>query len=148
MARERRTDADRRARQAERLGRILRVLRLISGRGGPWDAAAIAKELEVSERTVFRDLACLEAANFGVFFDEQAGGYRIRPGFELGTAGDTQPPPSAGPEELADASFNAARQLLSGTQHLVDLLDRLRNALRPRDEPPAAPPPHRRRPSS
>ena len=39
-----RTDAERRARQCERLSRLLRVLRLILG-PGRWDAESIAREL-------------------------------------------------------------------------------------------------------
>jgi HTH domain len=46
-----RPDRDRRLRQADRLGRILNVLRLIQSRG-KWNAKSIASELEVTERTV------------------------------------------------------------------------------------------------
>lgn len=49
------SDRDHRARQAERLARILSGLRLIQS-GGQWNARAIAQELEVTERTVYRDL--------------------------------------------------------------------------------------------
>ena len=57
----RRPDSERRLRQAARLARILRVLGMIHGRAryGPREIAA---ELEVSERTVFRDLNVLELA--------------------------------------------------------------------------------------
>ena len=47
MAKQKRTDAERRARQCERIGRVLRVLQLVLSKGSPWDAKAIATELEV-----------------------------------------------------------------------------------------------------
>lgn len=47
-----RTDADRRVRQSDRLARVLRVLQLIQS-PGPWTAQSIAKELECSERTIY-----------------------------------------------------------------------------------------------
>ena len=60
MARKR-TDAERRVRQTDRLARVLRVLELIQGTG-PTTAHSIARELECSERTVYRDLQTLAAA--------------------------------------------------------------------------------------
>ena len=56
-----RPDRDRRVRQADRLARILSVLRLIQGRG-QWHPKTIAHELEVSELTVYRDLEVLKFA--------------------------------------------------------------------------------------
>ena len=50
-----RPDRDRRGRQAERLARILSVLRLIQGRSR-WTAEAIAQEVGCGVRTVYRDL--------------------------------------------------------------------------------------------
>lgn len=72
-----RPDRDRRVRQADRLGRILRVLRLIQGKGR-WNAQAIAQELEVTERTIYRDLKALEFAGVPWYFDHAEQSYRIR----------------------------------------------------------------------
>src|SRR5947209_1883065 len=55
------SDADRRIRQADRLARVLRVLQLLQSRGN-WNVPSIASELEVSTRTVWRDLKVLEFA--------------------------------------------------------------------------------------
>jgi predicted DNA-binding transcriptional regulator YafY len=67
------------------VSRIYRILRLItllqSGRG--WSATELARELEVSRRTVFRDLNTLEMARIPYFFDPETGGYRITRNFFL-----------------------------------------------------------------
>lgn len=77
-----RTDAERRARQCERLSRLIRVLRLITG-PGRWDAAGIAKELECSPRTVHRILQVLSMGGVPWFFDQECQAYKVRPGFRF-----------------------------------------------------------------
>jgi predicted DNA-binding transcriptional regulator YafY len=71
------TDSDRRVRQADRLARILKVLGLIQSHG-QWNAQAIAAELEVTERTVYRDLQALNFAGVPWFYDDAAKSYRVR----------------------------------------------------------------------
>jgi predicted DNA-binding transcriptional regulator YafY len=78
----RRSDSDRRTRQAARFARVLRVLELIQGRGR-YGVKAIAAELECSERTIFRDLAVLELAGVPWYYDETDQSYRIRPGYNF-----------------------------------------------------------------
>jgi hypothetical protein len=80
------SDRDRRARQADRLARILSVLRLIQSRG-QWNAKAIARELEVTERTVYRDLQALEFAGVPYYFDEDAQSYRVRSDYRFPGSG-------------------------------------------------------------
>lgn len=80
--RPRRSDSDRRLRQASRLARILRVLEMIQGRAR-YGAKEIAAELEVSERTIFRDLVVLELAGVPWFYDEEDRRYRVRPGYNF-----------------------------------------------------------------
>ncbi len=80
--RPKRSDSDRRLRQAARFARVLRVLELIQGRSR-YGVKDIAAELECSERTIFRDLAVLELAGVPWFYDEAEQSYRIRPGYNF-----------------------------------------------------------------
>ena len=77
-----RTDAERRVRQCERLGRLLQTLHLIMGKGR-WDADGLAEEIECSRRTVYRLLQTLSMAGVPWFFDESCRAYRVRPGFKF-----------------------------------------------------------------
>lgn len=67
------------------VSRVYRILRLItllqSGRSFTPDELAL--ELEVSRRTVFRDLNMLEMARIPYYFDDTTGGYRISEHFFL-----------------------------------------------------------------
>jgi len=71
-----RPDAERRLRQASRLARQLRILERIQGKGH-WTAANLAAELEVEERTIYRDLNALELAGVSYQFDEHDRCYRL-----------------------------------------------------------------------
>lgn len=65
-------------RRADRLFRIVQMLR----GGRLFTAARLAERLEVSERTIYRDIADLQAS--GVPIDGEAGvGYLMREGFDL-----------------------------------------------------------------
>jgi len=88
----RRPDSDRRLRQASRFARILRVLEMIQGRAR-YGVKEIAAELEVSERTIFRDLNVLELAGVPWFHDQDDQRYRVRPGYNF-------PAMNLGDEEL------------------------------------------------
>ncbi len=79
---QRRTDAERRARQSERLSRLFRVFRCIMG-AGRWDAEALARELEVSPRTIHRLMQTLSMAGVPWYFCKDNHCYRVRPGFRF-----------------------------------------------------------------
>src|ERR1700730_11430040 len=62
--------------------RLLRLLQAMRGRRRPVTAAMLAAELEVSERTIYRDVAYLMAQ--GAPIEGEAGvGYILRPGLFL-----------------------------------------------------------------
>jgi len=65
-----------------RVYRLLRLITLLQGRQG-YTANELAEELQVSRRTVFRDLNMLEMAHIPYYFDPERGGYRISEHFFL-----------------------------------------------------------------
>ncbi len=65
-----------------RIYRLLRLITLLQSRRG-YSADDLARELEVSRRTVFRDLNMLELAHIPYYFDPDTGGYRISRHFFL-----------------------------------------------------------------
>ena len=69
-----RRDADRRLRQAVRFARILKLLELLQGRDRH-DTVSLAKELEVSRRTVLRGIDVLRLAGVGLVYDPLKKGY-------------------------------------------------------------------------
>ncbi|MFW6062005.1 MAG: helix-turn-helix transcriptional regulator [Planctomycetota bacterium] len=68
-----------------KISRIHRLLRLVTllQNGGNYTADELAEQLEVSRRTVFRDLNMLELAHVPYYYDTQAGSYRISRHFWL-----------------------------------------------------------------
>jgi predicted DNA-binding transcriptional regulator YafY len=75
-----------------RADRLLRLVQLLRRYRAPVSAAALAQELEVSVRSIYRDVETLRAQGAGI--EGEAGvGYVLRPGFLL-------PPLMFGDEEL------------------------------------------------
>lgn len=119
MAKKKRTDADRRVRQCERLGRLLRLLHLIMGKGR-WDATTLAEELDCSRRTVFRLLQTLSMAGVPWYFDESSRSYRVRPGYKFpGLEGITS---IGGKSVETDSLAAAAQQLLQDGERFMESL--------------------------
>lgn len=131
-----RTDADRRVRQSDRLARVLRVLQLIQGTG-PWTAPSIAKELECSERTVYRDLQTLAVAGIPWYFDDYQQSYRLRDGYkgifpnlQTKPKAENQGHPSAeDARSIAALARETAQRLLVEAEGVVQALDRLSKAI-------------------
>lgn len=106
-----RTDAERRLRQCDRLSRLIRTLRCIMG-PGRWDTEALARELEVSHRTVHRIMQTLEMSGVPWYFCKESKCYRLRPGFKF-------PPLESGASPSEDAPSLNSKVLLTQTQRMI-----------------------------
>ena len=72
--------------------RFFEIIQILRQAQNPVTAEALAEHLEVSVRTIYRDIASLQASRLPI--DGQAGiGYMLRSNFEL-------PPLSFAPEEI------------------------------------------------
>jgi short-subunit dehydrogenase len=65
-----------------RADRLLQIIQILRRSNGPTTAQALATELEVVPRTIYRDIAALQASRVPI--DGEAGfGYMLRPGYDL-----------------------------------------------------------------
>lgn len=104
-------------RRADRLFQIV----LLLGRGRVVTAGALAERLQVSVRTVYRDIQDLAAS--GVPIDGEAGiGYRLRYGYQV-------PPMMFDEEELQALAFGAEVARTWGDRSLGDAADRILNKI-------------------
>ena len=133
-------------RRADRLFRLVQTLR----GGRLWTAARLAEAMEVSERTVYRDIADLQAS--GVPIDGEAGvGYLMRSGYDL-------PPLMFTQEEIValvlgarlvvaaggTGMASAACEALSKIESALPRAEAVRDALERFRAPPVAIAPHER----
>lgn len=102
-----------------RASRLLSLLWLLKS-GRTWSAAQVAAELEVSVRTVLRDVEALSAAGVPVYCERgRAGGLRLLPGFRTDVGALTQTEARALLSAVAAPSVDA-----------LGLADELASALR------------------
>ncbi len=134
-----RTHRDGSARATAWPGWVLRLLQLIQGSGN-WNAQTISRELDCSERTVYRDLQTLSAAGIPWYFDDFSQSYKLREGYRVRFP---RPPPKHAPEQdarqgppstddarsIATLAREAAQRLLVEAEGVVQALDRLTRAI-------------------
>lgn len=116
-----RRDADRRSRQCAKFARLIRIARLVIG-NGRWGPEDLAREIECSQRTIFRDVEILSAAGIPIFFDKSVQAYRVAEGFRFSGLDPKQVDPDdpASPA-LHDLLVNARRLLRDGEAFLGNL---------------------------
>ena len=127
-----RSEEDRRARQAVRLANVMRIQELLLGRGR-WNVKSLAAEMECSEKTIYRYMGVLELAGVPWYYDSHNRCYHVRPGFKfpalnlspdelLGQAAATTIAKAAGLDAGADAQPTTRKIAAASSQEVADLL--------------------------
>ena len=127
-----RSEEDRRARQAVRLANVMRLRELLLGRG-KFNVKGLAAELECSEKTVHRYLEVLEIAAVPWYYDKREKCYRVLPGYKfpvvnltpdelLLQAAATAVTKAAGLDAGADAKPTTRKIAAVSSQEVADLL--------------------------
>jgi len=123
-----RPDTERRVRQCAKFARLIRIARLVTG-NGRWGPDDLAREIECSTRTVFRDIETLATAGIPVWFDKTTQAYCVQPGFRFSKLDpanvnvcDTASPP------VHDLLVQA-RRVLREVEGLMTALRQLRDQL-------------------
>ena len=120
-----RTDAERRVRQGERLSRLLRTIHCIMG-PGRWDADSLARELEVSPRTIHRIMQTLSMANVPWYFCKEDGCYRVRSGYRFpGVEENDRSSTVTDPAAIKRAVDSLIRELARATETLTRVSEEL-----------------------
>lgn len=119
-----RPDPERRLRQADRLARLLRLLRCLAG-SGRWDANSLAEELGCSRRTVHRFMQTLELSGIPWYFDKKIQAYRLPPSFRFPGLGEINERSASTPKATEMKYLKSTtKQLIAHTeQHLKMLRD-------------------------
>src|SRR4051794_32881415 len=68
--------------EMRRTSRLFEIIQLLRSAKQPLTAAALAETLEVTKRTVYRDVASLQAMSVPIY-GEAGVGYVMRPGYDL-----------------------------------------------------------------
>lgn len=100
-----------------RSDRMFEIIQVFRGASGPVTADSLAEVLEVTPRTVYRDIAALQAQRVPI--EGEAGvGYIMRPGFDL-------PPLMFTPDEIEAVAVGLAMLRRTGDAGLLNAADRV-----------------------
>lgn len=123
MGKERR-DADSRSRQCAKFARLIRVARLVTG-NGRWGPGDLAREVECSQRTIFRDIEILSAAGIPVYFDKSIQTYRVTEGFRFSNLDPARVETCDTANPVVHELLVTARRVLKEAEGFLDSLRRL-----------------------
>lgn len=123
MAKER-TDADRRSRQCARFARLIRIARLLMG-NGRWGPEDLAREIECSTRTIFRDVEILTVSGMPITYDKNVKAYRVREGFRFGGIDPLKVHASDSADPAVHDLLVTARRVLKEAEAFLETLRRL-----------------------
>lgn len=99
--------------QLSAIGRHARILQILAHlqTGGGLNGRDLARKMNVSRRTIYRDLNMIRDAGIHVFFDEPANCYRLTPQHDLAVA------PTFTPDELTILIAAVHFSVLKGMPH-------------------------------
>jgi predicted DNA-binding transcriptional regulator YafY len=121
MAKERR-DADRRSRQCAKFARLIKIARLVMG-NGRWVPEDLAREIDCSQRTIFRDVEILSAAGIPIVYDKNIKAYSVVEGFRFSGLDPKK-------VEAGDAAYPAIHDLLVNARRVLKDAEPFLDALR------------------
>lgn len=109
--------------RSAQLFRLLKIITEVQAYPGRLTVKNLVERLEFSERTIYRDLATLNAAGVPITYDRHTEGYRLLPGFFLPPVNITLP-------ELLSLSIAAETLSASPFQRtMADIVDKLLNGI-------------------
>jgi biotin operon repressor len=130
-----RKDSERRVRQCERFARLIRITRLLLGHG-LWGPDDLAKEIDCSPRTIYRDIQTLSMAGIPIHFDKGCQAYRVPDGFRFPGVNTSSGVEGSTNSETA-ILISDAKKMLSEGERFLGSLRQLISGLEARTKPAA-----------
>lgn len=119
-----RRDADRRSRQCAKFARLIKIARLVMG-NGRWGPDDLAREIDCSQRTIFRDVEILSAAGIPIIYDKAIQAYRVTDGFRFSGLDPKKVEPCETSNPAVHDLLVNARRVLKDAEGLITALRQL-----------------------